>query len=154
MSTGVLTSVVSDSRKIRSCVSCATPLTAVAFGSARADTELADRQVARLRAGLRVDPDVRLDRVGGDVVAAAASCISVPEYVMWSPTSNGACWRGSGPWPFSGGRVASAGMTNFVQNSWPAAGGVSSPLPGSGTTPASLKLRQWRVGAALRPRAG
>src|SRR4051812_50197410 len=39
-------------------------------------------------------------------------------------------------------------MTNFVQNSSVASGALSSPLAGSGTTPASVKLRQWRPAPA------
>src|SRR6476620_6759861 len=79
--------------------------------------------------------------------APAESCIRVPEYVMKSPTSKGACWRASGwTWlPLSGmAVVASAGgaaMTYCEQYFWPAAGGVSSPDPAGGTTPAWLKLR-------------
>ena len=35
-------------------------------------------------------------------------------------------------------------MTYCEQYFWPAAGGVSSPDPAGGATPAWLKLRQWR----------
>src|SRR3954469_10863363 len=71
--------------------------------------------------------------------------MSVPDHAMWSPTSNGACWRGSGS---PAARVVTPGMTNIPQNSLPAGGWVSSPLAGNGTTPASVKLRQWRPAPA------
>src|SRR4051794_41953763 len=77
--------------------------------------------------------------------------MSVPEYVMWSPTSNGDCWVGSGS---PAARCAVLGMTNFVQNSSVASGALSSPLAGSGTTPASVKLRQWRAAPAGVGRVG
>ncbi len=66
---------------------------------------------------------------------------------MKSPTSKGACWRASGwTWlPFSGmavvASVGGAAITYCEQYFWPAAGGVSSPDPAGGATPAWLKLR-------------
>src|SRR5689334_10449378 len=71
--------------------------------------------------------------------------IRVPDQAMWSPSSNGACWRASGS---PAARVATLGITYIEQNTWPARGWLSSPLAGSGTTPASVKLRQWRPAPA------
>src|SRR3954462_3486698 len=67
---------------------------------------------------------------------------------MKSPTSNGACWRASAwtcPLPLSGmvvvASVGGAAITYCEQYFWPAAGGVISPEPAGGATPAWLKLR-------------
>src|SRR5471030_77500 len=62
----------------------------------------------------------------------------VPENLIESPTSKGACWLGSGS---VADRAARVFMTNSLQYAAPAAGGVSSPLTG-GAIPATLKFRQ------------
>src|SRR4051794_17767542 len=73
--------------------------------------------------------------------------MSVPDQAMWSPSSNGTCLVGSGSVAV---RVASVVlfMTNWLQYTWPAGGCPTSPLAGSGTTPASVQLRQWRPAPA------
>ena len=113
MSTGVLTSVVSDSRKIRSCVSCGDAADRGRVRVGAADAELADGQVAGLRAGLRVDPDVGLDRVRGDVVGrrrAVDERAGVGDLV--ADLERGLLARVRVARPRG---AATLGMTNFVQ---------------------------------------
>src|SRR6476659_4272559 len=70
----------------------------------------------------------------------ALSCIRVPEKFTQSPTSNGACCRGSGSVVVAPAAGA-AGITNCVQYACPDLGAPRSPLAGSPAA-ASVKLRQ------------
>src|SRR3954453_8729800 len=97
---------------------------------------------------------------------APAPCTSVPCQLIWSPTSNGACWHGSMPvvgsfvgvglvgsqllWPATLLSWPDFGITNCVQYC-PVGVALISPLPGGGTRPATLKLRHWVTAGIVAP---